>query len=651
MHLSAFSVILCSSLLAAGEVVTWPAVEVRTCAPLAVKVNGTPVEVMTLPAPTHCLKGENAHPYHAAFFDADCEVEVEVVGGDAPMRDVRILPLAKGVKPQVTGERTMRFRATPPFTLAVEPQGRHGALIVSANVPERDAPKPDDPNVVYIGPGRHHRDTPLRIGSNQTLYLAPGAYLESAVAAHGTNITVRGRGIISGAPWAWCKGPAGHMVSLKGRDVTIRDVTLMSAYTWCLVLDGCEHACVDNVKILNGRVLNDDGIDVCQSRDVTIRNCFIRTQDDCITPKWWCEDLLVENCALWTDVANIFRIGYECAGKDRRYRNLTFRGIDVLHQSIHKTISQEYWAENTIFIQPANDQPFENFTFEDIRFDTVEAGDLFLTVRTFLVNDTWQHHKVAGHFRNLVVRDVHFPAAMPPNTMGVRLESHDPAHGVADVAFENVTGCGPLIVAGDVKGVKIPESSFARPTPVTAWKLSKPEDWTVSGDTLTSKGASWACAEADLPVATGGVFTARVTATQAPAKPSDGMTCGLRFRGPDGYWGLSLWRQVGANGSEGARRFEFEECLKDRRCAHLGKLVPLYRRGGDRGWNFGETYLFTLKITPTAVEAVVFDDRSGKELFAEKWAIMGRPAVVVGRPTLYSWNGVAATFADVAWQR
>lgn len=629
----------------AGEVVTWPAVEVRTSAPLAVKVNGKPVDVMTLPGPTHCLKGTDAQPYSAAFFDAAGEVEVEVVG--APMKDVRILPTSRGVKPEVTGATTMRFRATPPFTLAVEPTGRHGALIVSANTPEVNPPKEGDPNVIYFGPGRHHHEEPIRVGSNQTLYLAPGAYVEAPVAAKGTNITVCGRGILSGATWQWCKGPkgAGHFVSLSGQDITIRDVTLMSSYTWCLVFSGCDRALAENVKILNGRVLNDDGIDVCQSRHVTIRNCFIRAQDDCITPKWWCEDLLVENCALWTDVANIFRIGYECCGTAHPYRNLVFRDIDVLHQSIHKTPSTAYWAENAIFIQPGNDQRFENFLFERLRFDTPEAGDLFMTIRTFKVNDTWQKHKVAGHFRGITIRDVHFPEPLAGNTMGVRLESHDPEHRVEDVVFENVTGCGPLVVAGDVRDVKIPETSFARREPVTAWEPVK--GWKAEGKTLTAEGPAASIRSACAP-AKGGVVTARLTPLKPPADPAAGTTFGLRFAGPDGYWGLSFWRNIGSAGAPAPRRFEFEQMRGGKRFVQR-RFTRLYTRDTVATWEWGRTYLFSLRVTDRVVEAAVFDDASGQEVFAEAYAIDGADGDMLGRPTFYTWGGTVGTVADVTW--
>ena len=446
----------------AETIVTWPMVAVRTCPPYRVNVNGRPVEVMALPTPDHCLSGVDAQPYYVAYFDAANEVEVEISGGPAPMKDVRILPLSKGIKPEVLAKDKMRFRAKPPFTVAVEPQPRHRALVIAANVPEHEVPAADDPHVITVGPGRHRYDQPLIVGSNETLYLAPGAYVEGPVVLEGTNITVCGRGIVSGAAWPHYGGPARvDLFTVKGSDITIRDITLMSPWHWTCVLQNCERVAIDNVKILNGRVLNDDGIDVCQSRDVTIRNCFIRTQDDCVAVKRWCENLLVENCTLWADFACTVRIGFECDGPDRRFRNIVFRNIDILHQPIKKSKQTDFWANNSIFIEAGNGAWFEDLAFENFRYDGIEPGDLFLGIRTLKVNDEWQKHKEAGHVRNVTVRNVHFPA-LPPDTMSVHLESLDADHIIENVTFENVTGCGPYSSAGIVKGINIPESSFAK---------------------------------------------------------------------------------------------------------------------------------------------------------------------------------------------
>ena len=45
------------------------------------------------------------------------------------------------------------------------------------------------------------------------------------------------------------------------------------------------HLVVRGVKICGSRVQNDDGINPCNSQDVLMTDCFIRTDDDCIALK------------------------------------------------------------------------------------------------------------------------------------------------------------------------------------------------------------------------------------------------------------------------------------------------------------------------------------------------------------------------------
>ena len=113
---------ICRAAAAYGEIVTWPAAPgtADTNGVFTVKVNGRDVDVIEIPKPTHCLVGDNAQPYYAAFFDADEEVTVEVTGA-AKMRRTRILPLRRGITPQAKGDNATTFRAKPPFTVAVEP--------------------------------------------------------------------------------------------------------------------------------------------------------------------------------------------------------------------------------------------------------------------------------------------------------------------------------------------------------------------------------------------------------------------------------------------------------------------------------------------------------------------------------------------------
>lgn len=419
------------------DVMPYPAAEGLSSSVYRVTVNGVRVDVVGIPAPSmhdgqfpeHALE-----PYYAAFFDADREVEV-TVECDENLSETRVLPLSRGIVPRVVSPGKITFKARPPFTLAVEPRPRHRALILSARTPEKDPPKPGDKGVHWYGPGRHRVEKPIVLNSGETLYLAPGAYLEACVTGKGRDISVRGHGILSGLCWNWLQGPQGNMLYFEGTNITLSGFTVMGSFNWTVCLNRTSNVLIDGINILNGHVLNDDGIDVCRSRDVTIRDCFIRAQDDCITPKHWCENLTVERCALWADVANIFRIGYECDGPPYRFANFRIRDIDVLHQSVHKPPVGALWSENAVYIQASNGMMFEDFVFEDFRFDTPETGDNLANIRTLTIRDRWQQHKEPGHVRNIVFRNFKFPPLMPPDSETVFIESIDAKHRVEGVSF------------------------------------------------------------------------------------------------------------------------------------------------------------------------------------------------------------------------
>jgi len=323
----------------------------------SVTAGGKALDVFALPHPIKYFdyqRESDLNPYGAVFFEADGETEVAGTFAD--------------------GKR-FSFRARPPFTRVVENGGRHGALVVCANLPERDVPDRNDPKVKWFGPGRH-RPGEIRLASGETLYLEAGAVVEAPVLADGKDISVRGRGILSGLPWEWRKGPAQYCWTFHGERISIRDVTFAGAWYWALMLERTKDVTVEGVRILGGKALNDDGIDVCRSENVTIRHAFIRSQDDCIAPKWWCRNLLVENCTLWTDYANIVRLGWECDPKGGPFENLVFRDLTVCHLAMEKRPASHEWFNSAFCLQASNGQTIRDVTFDRVAFTDVEPGDI-----------------------------------------------------------------------------------------------------------------------------------------------------------------------------------------------------------------------------------------------------------------------------------
>ena len=266
----------------AGEVTCWkaPAGETLSSA-YRVTVDGTSVPVYT-------ARSVHGGDYAFAMFDFMGAVNVVVTArtesGPGLSRAV-IRPKSAGIAAQTHGD-SLSFMLGTPRKLSIEPDGINGPLLLFANRPDHDSPKQGDPNVVYFGPGIHKPER-IVLKAGQTLYLAGGAVVKGAVIARqADNIRICGRGILDGTDWPWLKGPSGHMVGIQdSSNVTIEDIVIRGSFAWTVVPMRCRNVTIRNIKLVNSRVQNDDGINPCNSQDVLIDDCFVRTDDDCVALK------------------------------------------------------------------------------------------------------------------------------------------------------------------------------------------------------------------------------------------------------------------------------------------------------------------------------------------------------------------------------
>src|ERR1035437_9617906 len=299
----------CLGSAAFSAVTRYPApAPIRLSGDYAILADGLPIDVYA--ATTHLRDGK----YSYAYFDFSGSVTVSIKS-KFPLRHCRVLPISSGVVSRVTGD-SLEFTLDKPQDLSIEPNGPNSPLLLFTNPPETNAPNPKDPNVIYFGPGIHQASL-IKLASHQTLYLAGGSVVKGAIESHGVDITIGGRGILLGDDWRRGNGPAENMARFEEcNNVAMRDVILQGSWGWTIALKGSRSVTIDHVRICGSRVENDDGIDVCNGVDVEIRRCFIRTDDDCIAVKGLdralpSERLSVEDSTLWTDRANVFRIGFE----------------------------------------------------------------------------------------------------------------------------------------------------------------------------------------------------------------------------------------------------------------------------------------------------------------------------------------------------
>ncbi|MHC4699677.1 MAG: glycosyl hydrolase family 28 protein, partial [Planctomycetota bacterium] len=313
-------VVLVGLLLAAtsgAKVVTYPApAEENLSNDWQVRAAGKSVDAYTarvLDPPFAGKQWDYGGDYAFANFDMSGSVEVRITS-KRPLTNVVIRPRSFGIKPKLEDDHTLTLTLDKPRKLSIEPDGKKAPLLLFANPLETDTAKPGDQDIVYFGPGLHKPEK-IVLQSNQTLYLAGGAVVKAEVLVRGDNIRICGRGILDGSDWKWRTGPVGNLIAIRNStNVEITGITLRGSSHWSIVPKHCQHVTIRNVKLCNSRVQNDDGINPCNSQDVLITDCFIRSDDDCIALKGLdfggrnsnVERITVEHCTLWCDRARIF---------------------------------------------------------------------------------------------------------------------------------------------------------------------------------------------------------------------------------------------------------------------------------------------------------------------------------------------------------
>jgi len=332
----------------------------------------------------------------------------------------------------VEDEHTLSLALERPSKISVEPEGKKGPLLLFANPLETNVPKESDPNVVYFGPGVHKPEK-IVLKSGQTLYLAGGAVVKAEVSAEGSNMRILGRGILDGSDWEWRKGPVGNLIAIRNSsDVEVNGVTLRGSSHWTIVPNHSRNVTIRNVKLCNSRVQNDDGINPCNSQDVLITDCFIRSDDDCVALKGLdvrgtnhnVERITVENSTLWCDRARIFLLGHE--SRAEFMRGVTLRNLDIIH-----------FTMTAFLLEPGEDMRLEDITAENIRIHGEGQREL---IRLRPVVNQYMRKKVPGFIQSVQFRNVTVEGK--PGEYLVQIQGADAEHNVHNVDFENVAILG-----------------------------------------------------------------------------------------------------------------------------------------------------------------------------------------------------------------
>jgi polygalacturonase len=347
-----------------------------------------------------------------------------------------VRPASAEVKLRHEGTNIVVLSLPGPRKVSVEPDGKKGPLLLFANPLEATPPSPTGagPRLIYFGPGVHSAGK-IIVTNGQTLYLAGGAVVKGGVLAEGENIRITGRGILDSSDFEWRKGPTPNVISIHGTNVEVSGITVRGASHWTIVPRNSRNVTVRGVKICGSRVQNDDGINPCNSQDVTISDCFIRSDDDCVAlkgldleaPNNNVERITVENCVLWCDRARIFLLGHE--SRAAFMRNITLRNLDIIHYTM-----------TAFLFEPGEEMKLEDVTVENVRMYGEGQAEL---LRLKPVVNQYMRNKVPGHIAGIRFRNVSVTGK--PGACLVQISGADGEHEVRSVSLQNVViGGTPL---------------------------------------------------------------------------------------------------------------------------------------------------------------------------------------------------------------
>ena len=215
----------------------------------------------------------------------------------------------------------------------------------------------------------------------------------------------------------------------KCDSITIKNITLKDPASWNQQYDKCSNILVDGVKVDAKSYWNNDGIDIVDSRDVVIRNCYFDAADDVYCFKSHSEDgvsenILVENC-VGRSSANGIKFGTYTRGKFKHFR---FRNI---------TIFDTYRSAITI-------ASVDGAQIEDVEIDSLRSihtgNPIFLRTGTRNVNAGQQ-----AYLKDIVIKNMY--AEVP-------LDKPDAGYGYEGPVEDLPRNVCPSIIAG-LPGLRI----------------------------------------------------------------------------------------------------------------------------------------------------------------------------------------------------
>lgn len=405
-----------------------------------------------------------------SFDGAPVDVRITLLPGTAPARSVTVRPSRFGLAAKIApGGRTVAFTLDRPRKLSVEINGRLDPLFILADAPD----VPDTAARYYYGPGLHRipGSGTLTLESNDRVYIAAGAIVEGRflLAPGSANITIRGRGLLSGGPWPDMRIEPGDRYNVDhaaiwtngSANFLLEGITFVQSTNWQVAINDASPrgtATHDN-RYLNINTISwngcTDGIWITGDRN-RVDNVFIFNNDDFFVTKGG-RDTLVTNAVLWGGTWGRLLLLQNIMPNVAPVDRLTFENIDVIgKEAAERMIYLEGWLDpkRTKVVKPTANVTFRNLVIEERRRPGNSNTTDYNAARLFDIDTS----KVPGAITNLVFENV---------TLGQLLDDEGwllgaPGSPITGITFRNLRAGGRRITSledahvrtnGDTTGV------------------------------------------------------------------------------------------------------------------------------------------------------------------------------------------------------
>ena len=385
------------------------------------------------------------------YFDFEGTAEITVTVPDIELESATVSPLSYNIKPVIDAENhTVTFTVDTVDNYTVQFNGSPSrALHIFTYDIEKDAPSPDDENVVYFGPGEWNIGEYAISDAGTTVYIAGGAVVHGSINANFVDdVTVEGHGILDGSYYdGWSGTSAKVALNFNNcNNPVLKDLIVLNPNCWVVQQFNCKNGLIDGLNIISARP-NGDGISMQSSTDYEIKNCFIRSWDDSLVVKNYSEtsseNIKFSDCQLWTDLAQSMEIGFETnKGKfdNMTIKNISFENITVLH-NYHKPV---------ISIHNSDDAAISDITFKDItvEHESVGAGDSNLpyVIDLFAGGSSWSSTIEKGTISDVTIENVKI---LSGSNRDIRISGADADKLISNVTFKNVYVVGDVLKSLD----------------------------------------------------------------------------------------------------------------------------------------------------------------------------------------------------------